>query len=72
MARRCRNYVVFKTMFITKCDVCKKEIKKGEQHIIAGENWLSQFSFCTRCGKPIAAFLKKHKLPPEKKVGLRK
>ena len=56
-------------MLVTKCDSCKKEIKKRDERIVVGLGW-PEFSFCGRCGKPIIAFLKKHKLfQPAKKVG---
>ncbi len=46
-------------MLITKCDICKKEIKKSEQIVLAGTG--SSFatnSFCLHCGKPVLDFLK--------------
>jgi hypothetical protein len=48
-------------MLIRKCDVCKKEIKKGDQEIVVMMGW-HQFSFCAGCGRPILAFLRKRKL----------
>ena len=54
-------------MLVTKCDSCKKEIKKRDERIVVGLGW-PEFSFCGRCA--IIAFLKKHKLfQPAKKVG---
>ncbi len=49
-------------MLIHKYDICKKEIKKGEKEVTAGCGGWPQFSFCTKCGKSILAFLKKRKL----------
>jgi hypothetical protein len=49
-------------MLIRKCDICKKEIKNREKEVTAGRGGWPQFSFCTSCGKPILAFLKKRKL----------
>jgi hypothetical protein len=46
-------------MRISKCDLCKKEIKK--EPIIAGRGFFPQVELCERCGAPILKFLKKHK-----------
>ena len=48
-------------MLVHKCDNCKKEIKEGNDEVVAGLG-CPNYSFCTRCGKPIIAFLKKRKL----------
>ena len=50
-------------MLIYKCDICKKEIKNRHEEIVAGLQWPT-YSFCSLCGKPIIAFLKKRKLLP--------
>jgi RNA polymerase-binding transcription factor DksA len=50
-------------MLIRKCDICKKEIKNRQEEIVAGIEWPT-YSFCSRCGKSIIAFLKKRKLLP--------
>jgi hypothetical protein len=50
-------------MLIRKCDLCKKEIKNRREEIVAGIEWPT-YSFCSRCGKSIIAFLKKSKLLP--------
>jgi hypothetical protein len=50
-------------MLIRKCDICKKEIKGRHEEIVAGIEWPT-YSFCSGCGKPIVAFLKKRKLLP--------
>jgi hypothetical protein len=47
-------------MLVTKCDLCKRAIKDGEE-ITAGFGW-KRFSLCVRCGKPVVALLKKRKL----------
>ena len=53
-------------MMVTKCDLCKKEIK-GES-IKAGFNfWVDYVELCKECGAPIAKFLKEKKLIKEKK-----
>lgn len=45
-------------MLITKCDVCKKEIKKREHIILAGiGGHFTTNSFCADCGKPVVNFL---------------
>jgi len=55
-------------MLVRKCDRCKKEVNIGEE-ITAGLGW-DRYSLCARCGKPITAFLKKHKLlQPAKMAG---
>jgi len=55
-------------MLVRKCDRCKKEVNIGEE-ITAGLGW-DRYSLCARCGKPIIALLKKHKLlQPAKMAG---
>ena len=50
-------------MFVYKCDVCRKEIKKKAQQIgVVPPGKLLAFTLCEKCGKPILGFLKKHKL----------
>jgi hypothetical protein len=46
-------------MRISKCDLCKKEIKK--EPIIVWVGFFPQVELCERCGAPILKFLKKHK-----------
>jgi hypothetical protein len=49
-------------MIIERCDLCKKELPRGE-YVTAGDRGVfGQYSFCEKCGQPIVAFLKKHKL----------
>lgn len=43
---------------LTKCGICKKEVKDRKQVVFAGV-YLSQNSFCEKCGKPVAKFLNK-------------
>lgn len=45
-------------MLVTKCDICKKEVKDRKQVVFAGI-YLSQNSFCEKCGKPVVKFLNK-------------
>lgn len=45
-------------MFVTKCDLCKKEIK--EQPINVRFRNYETAEFCEKCGLPILKFLKKH------------
>ncbi len=47
-------------MNVTKCDICKKRIE-GEP-IKAGVGYFAEKDFCSKCGKPVFDFLKKHKL----------
>jgi hypothetical protein len=49
-------------MFITKCDICGKEISNDKTATAGYGRLLSHYSFCDTCGKPIVAFLKKNKL----------
>lgn len=50
-------------MQITKCDICKKEIKEyNQQTKVAPEGQLSGFTFCPKCSQPVLSFLRKHKL----------
>jgi len=54
-----------KNMYVTKCDICKKQIKAGEK-VVAGYGYAFGASeFCANCGKPIITFLKKHGLLKE-------
>jgi len=46
-------------MIITKCDLCKKNIKN--EPVIAGVGFFPKVELCEKCGKPIRNFLKKHK-----------
>ncbi|MEK7203224.1 MAG: hypothetical protein AAB653_02805 [Patescibacteria group bacterium] len=48
-------------MMIYKCDLCKKEIKKENNQIVAGADY-NRFTFCQKCGQPILKFLEKHNL----------
>jgi hypothetical protein len=54
-------------MNITKCDICKKEIKdyKNQIGVIHPEK-ISNLVFCLGCGEPILKFLKKHNLAEKK------
>ena len=50
-------------MFVTKCDICKKEIKDRDTSVSVGVGFpLPNRAFCGPCSKPIAAFLKRHGL----------
>ena len=47
-------------MLITRCDICKKDIKNREHIVLAGTG--SSFAantFCSNFGKPVLNFLKK-------------
>jgi len=52
-------------MFISKCDVCKKEIKKDRIDVRFSS--FGSAEFCDKCGLPILKFLKKNKLIKEEK-----
>ena len=48
------------SMMLTKCDLCRKNIK-GEP-IMAGQGYSDRVDLCEPCGSPVLDFLKKHKL----------
>ncbi len=52
-------------MNLTKCDICKKNIK-GDP-VRAGFGMFKEKDFCVNCGKPIVDFLKKNKFINEEK-----
>ena len=52
-------------MNITKCDLCKKEIKS--KIITAGIGFFPKAELCEKCGLPILRFLRKHKFIEEQK-----
>lgn len=54
-------------MFVTKCDLCKKEIKKGNNSVNLRFNFYETAEFCEECGFPILKFLKKNKFIKEEK-----
>lgn len=43
-------------MLVTKCDICKREIK-GEIVLAGIGIYPVRQSFCLKCGKPVADFL---------------
>jgi len=52
-------------MRITKCDLCKKQIKNDS--ITVGFGLLQRTELCKKCGFSILTFLKKRKLIETKK-----
>ena len=52
-------------MNVRKCDICKKKLQ--DEPIKAGVGLFAEKDFCSKCGKPILDFLKKHKLLKEEK-----
>ncbi len=48
-------------MNITKCDICKKEVK-DKKYVSAGVGWFPKIEACYECGAPIVEFLRKHKI----------
>ena len=48
-------------MIVTKCDICKKEIKGDAVYVSVGEYRLATESLCLKCGKPVADALNKIK-----------
>jgi len=51
----------FELMFVTKCDICEKEIKGDAVYISVGRYRFSAESLCLKCGKPVADALNKIK-----------
>ena len=46
-------------MQVTKCDICKKEIKSYKEEVkIIAPGTLEMFAFCLVCGVPIMRFLR--------------
>lgn len=52
-------------MRITKCDLCKKEIKERPVNVRYGD--YENAEFCEKCGLPVLKFLKKHKFIKDEK-----
>ncbi len=48
-------------MLISRCDKCKKIIKKGKK-ITVGYEIFHYLEFCEKCGKSVILFLKRNKL----------
>ncbi len=53
-------------MFITKCDICEKEIDHRNK-VDVRFAWTEKADLCESCATPILNFLKKNKLFKEKK-----
>ena len=50
-------------MFVTKCDICKKEIKDYNKRVrVETPGVFSSLAFCLNCGKPVINFLAKNHL----------
>ena len=54
---------IFRTMTITKCDACTKEI--GRDNIQIGLGFSPRFELCEVCARPIVEVLKKLNLLEE-------
>jgi len=54
-------------MTVHKCDLCRKEIRKGTGVRVAGGDSFLGYELCITCGKPLKAFLEKL----EKKLAMR-
>ena len=63
-------------MNITKCDICKKTIKKGSEsvHISVGNVFSNHTEICSDCGEPVLKLLRDKKLitDEDKKYGRKK
>lgn len=46
---------------VTKCDICKKEIKDSRYSVRAYFNY-GGYEFCANCNIPLIKFLKKHNI----------
>lgn len=50
-------------MFVTKCDICKKEIKDYSKRVrVEAPVAFSNLAFCLNCGAPVIKFLEKNHL----------
>lgn len=50
-------------MLVFKCDICKKEIEREEEHVMIGVRYaLGDYTLCMACAEPVIAFLKEKKL----------
>ena len=59
------------SMDITKCDICRKQIKNYEEEITIRAK-LKRFSLCLNCGRSVILLLKKHKLLAKKEESSKK
>lgn len=48
-------------MTLTKCDLCRKIVKKDDKYISTTIGW-NRNELCLSCGKPVLTFLRKKKL----------
>jgi len=57
-------------MNITKCDICKKTIKKDSKslYIGLGSIFSNHIEICENCGKPVMKLLKDKKLIESKRT----
>ena len=58
-------------MTISKCDVCKKELKERNVVVYAGVGW-NRFELCPLCGKSVRGFLEEHTLIEKVKKNTKK
>lgn len=54
-------------MKVTKCDLCKKQIKKGDKPVYVYYGLYNDKELCEKCGAPVIKFLKNKKLFVENK-----
>ncbi|MEW6110424.1 MAG: hypothetical protein AB1632_14850 [Nitrospirota bacterium] len=47
---------------IHRCDICKEVIEDKNKEIFISKDIYPLYVFCSKCGRPIIDFLKKHKL----------
>ncbi len=50
-------------MYITKCDICTKQIKNWNEKVrVEHKEAIDSLAFCIQCAAPVTAFLKKYQL----------
>lgn len=54
-------------MKVTKCDLCKKQVKEGDKAVSVYYGFYNHREFCKKCAEPILKFLKNKKLLKEDK-----
>ncbi len=54
-------------MFITKCDICKKEIDHTNK-VDVRFAWTKKVDLCEECASPILKFLQKNKFLDKKEI----
>lgn len=62
-------------MTVTKCDICKKEIRDDKPsiflHLKNPPGFYATRNLCAKCSTPVTAFLKKHNLERDERADRR-